>query len=62
MYKGALVDLRKHSIRDTGERSRKNYEDPPEGSLITVDEAKDVCKDYSVWRSFLSYYPDRDKA
>ena len=30
--------------------------------LMTVDEAKDVCRDRSVWRSVLSDYPARDKA
>ena len=30
--------------------------------LITVDEAKEVCRDHSVWRSVLSDYPARDKA
>ena len=30
--------------------------------LMTVDEAKEVCTDRSVWRSVLSDYPERDKA
>ena len=30
--------------------------------LMTVDEAKEVCRDLSVWRSVLSDYPARDKA
>ena len=30
--------------------------------LMTVDEAKEVCRDCSVWRSVLSDYPARDKA
>ena len=30
--------------------------------LLTVDEAKEVCRDRSVWRSVLSDYPARDKA
>ena len=30
--------------------------------LMTVDEAKEVCRDRSVWRSDLSDYPARDKA
>ena len=30
--------------------------------LMTVDEAKEVCRDRSVWRSVLSDYPARDKA
>ena len=30
--------------------------------LMTVDEAKEVCRDRSAWRSILSDYPARDKA
>ena len=30
--------------------------------LITVDEAKEVCRDRSVWGSVLSDYSARDKA
>ena len=30
--------------------------------LMTVDEAKEVCRDRSVWRSVLADYPARDKA
>ena len=30
--------------------------------LMTVDDAKEVCRDRSVWRSVLSDYPARDKA
>ena len=30
--------------------------------LMTVDEAKEVCRDRSVWRSVLSDYFARDKA
>ena len=30
--------------------------------LMIVDEAKEVCRDRSVWRSVLSDYPARDKA
>ena len=30
--------------------------------LRTVDEAKEICRDRSVWRSVLSDYPARDKA
>ena len=30
--------------------------------LTTVDEAKEICRDRSVWRSVLSDYPARDKA
>ena len=30
--------------------------------LMTVDEAKEVCRDRSVWHSVLSDYPARDKA
>ena len=30
--------------------------------LMTVDEAKEVYRDHSVWRSVLSDYPARDKA
>ena len=30
--------------------------------LMTVGEAKEVCRDRSVWRSVLSDYPARDKA
>ena len=30
--------------------------------LMTVDEAKEVCRDRSVWRSGLSDYSARDKA
>ena len=30
--------------------------------LMSVDEAKEVCRDRSVWRSVLSDYPARDKA
>ena len=30
--------------------------------LIAVDEAKEVRRDRSVWRSILSDYPVRDKA
>ena len=62
------VDLRKHSIKYGGERSRKKREDPPEGMyaclkrLMTMDEATEVCRDRSVWRSVLSDYPTRDKA
>ena len=29
--------------------------------LITVDEANEVCRDRSVWRSVLSDYPAREK-
>ena len=29
---------------------------------MTVDEAKEVCRDRSFWRSVLSDYPTRDKA
>ena len=29
--------------------------------LMTVDEAKEVCRDRSVWRSVISDYPARDK-
>ena len=35
------VDLRKHSIKDTGGRSRKKYEDPPEGMYEDVDGERD---------------------
>ena len=28
-----------HSIKDTGGRSRKNYEDPPEGVYEEVDDS-----------------------
>ena len=30
--------------------------------LMTVDEAKEICRNRSVWRSVLSDYPARDKA
>ena len=30
--------------------------------LMTVDEAKEICRDRRVWRSVLSDYPARDKA
>ena len=30
--------------------------------LMTVDEAKEVCRDHSVWRSVLSDFSARDKA
>ena len=30
--------------------------------LMTVDEAKEVCRHRSVWRSVLSDYPARNKA
>ena len=30
--------------------------------LMTVFEAKEVCRDRSTWRSVLSDYPARDKA
>ena len=30
--------------------------------LMTVDEAKEICRDRSVWRSVLSDYPVRDNA
>ena len=30
--------------------------------LMTGDEAKEVCRDRSVWGSVLSDYPARDKA
>ena len=30
--------------------------------LMTVNEAKEVCRDRSVWRSVLFDYPSRDKA
>ena len=30
--------------------------------LMTVDEAKKVCRNRSVWRSVLFDYPARDKA
>ena len=30
--------------------------------FMTVDEAKEVCRDRIVWRSVLSDYPARDKA
>ena len=33
------VDLRKHSIRDTGGRSRKKHEDLPEGIYEEVDDS-----------------------
>ena len=41
------------------------HEDSSEGiheRLMTVDEAKEVCRDRRVWRSVLSDYPARDKA
>ena len=30
--------------------------------LITLDEAKEECRDRSVWHSILSDYPPRNKA
>ena len=30
--------------------------------FMTVDEAKKVCRDRSIWRSVVSDYPARDKA
>ena len=30
--------------------------------LMTVDEAKEMCRDRSVWRPVLSDYPARDRA
>ena len=33
------VDLRKHSIEDTGGRSRKKHEDPPKGMYEEVDDS-----------------------
>ena len=33
------VDLRKHSIKDIGGRSRKKHEDPPEGMYEEVDNS-----------------------
>ena len=59
------VDLRKYSIKDTGGRSRKKHEDPRRAcmkKLMTVDEAKVIYRDRSVWRSVLSDYPAMDKA
>ena len=32
------VDLRKHSIKDTGIRSRKKHEDSPQGMYEEVDK------------------------
>ena len=61
----ASIDLRKHSFKDTGVRSRKKHEDPPDGMYEEVDDSgrgKEVCRDRSVWRSVLSDYPARDKA
>ena len=55
----------KDSIKDTGGRSRKKHEDPPEACMkrfMTVDETKEVCRDRSVWRSVLFEYSARDKA
>ena len=34
-----MVDLRKHSMKDTGGRSRKKYEDLPEGMYEEVDDS-----------------------
>ena len=33
------LDLRKHSIKDTGGRSRKKLEDPTEGMYEEVDDS-----------------------
>ena len=33
------VDLRKHSNKDTGGRSRKKHEDPPEGMYEEVHDS-----------------------
>ena len=33
------MDLRKHSINDTGGRSRKKHEDPAEGMYDEVDDS-----------------------
>ena len=33
------VDLRKHSIKDTGGRSRKKHEHPPKGMYEAVDDS-----------------------
>ena len=43
----------------------KSMEDPRKSCMkrfMTVDEAKKVCGDHSVWRSVLSDYFARDKA
>ena len=45
-------------------RSRKKYEDSPEGVYEEVDDSErgnEVCRDCSVWLSVLSDYPARDK-
>ena len=54
------VDLRKHTVKNTGERAHKKHEDPQRvcmKRLMTVDVAKEVCRDCNVWRSVLSDYP-----
>ena len=33
------MDLQKHSIKDTGGRSRKKHEDPPKGMYEEVDDS-----------------------
>ena len=62
-------DLRKHSIKYTGGRSRKKHEDSPEGMCEEVDDSgrgesgmQRLELMRSVWRSVLSNYPARDKA
>ena len=46
-----------NSIKDTGGRSRKKHEEPRKACIkrfMTMDEAKGVCIDRSVWRSVLT--------
>ena len=61
------VDFRKHSIKDTGERSRKNYEDPTDlclKRLIIMDKAKEVCREIETVASGAPFsdYPASNKA
>ena len=54
-----FFDLRKHSIKDTGGRSRKKQEDPRRAymkRLIAVGQAKEVCRGHSVLDFVLSDY------
>ena len=39
MVRKVRGDLRKHRIRDTGGRSRKKHENPPEGMYEEVDDS-----------------------
>ena len=56
-----LVDLRKHSIKGTGGRSRKKHEDAMKGLYEEVDDS--VQGERGMQRRFvLTDYPARDTA